>query len=338
MEHYQLAIIGGGPAGMAAALAAEEQGVSSIVVLEREAELGGILQQCIHNGFGLSYFRNDLTGPEYAERFIRRLAASTVVCKTDTTVLSLSNDRRLRAVNPADGYMEIHADAVILATGCREKTRGALNIPGSRPAGVLTAGTAQRFMNIEGYRIGRRVVILGSGDIGLIMARRLTLEGAQVIAVAEIQPASPGLRRNRVQCLEDFRIPLLLSHTVTAIAGDRRVESVTLARVDEHRQPVPGTEVQIECDTLLLAVGLVPENELAAQAGLVLEPAANGLAVNRYLETSAAGIFACGNALYVHDLADSVSREGEKAGRYAARFIHELSANARKGRVGHEAG
>ncbi len=327
MLYYDLVIIGGGPAGMAAALEAERCGINSILLLERERELGGILQQCIHNGFGLTYFHSDLTGPEYAERFIRRIKKSGICWKTDTTVISMSRDKKIRAVNPVDGYMEIIAGAVILATGCRERTREALNISGTHPAGVLTAGAAQRCMNINGYRIGKRVVILGSGDIGLIMARRLMLEGSQVLAVAEIQAESSGLRRNLVQCLQDFDIPLLLNHTVISIAGSGRVEEVTLARVDGNLLPIPGTERVLECDTLLLSVGLIPENELAMQAGIQLLPATGGPAVDHNLATSVESIFACGNALYIHDLADRVSREGEKAGRFASRYLQSLQGN-----------
>jgi len=325
MEHCDLAIIGGGPAGMAAALAAECAGVGSIVMLEREQELGGILQQCIHTGFGLKYFHSDLTGPEYAERFIRQIRESGIRWKADTTVLSMSREKRLRIVSPAEGFRELQAGAVIIATGCRERTREALGIPGSRPAGVWTAGTAQRYMNIEGYKVGERIVILGSGDIGLIMARRLTLEGSRVLTVAEIRSQSPGLRRNLVQCLEDFQIPLLLNHTVTCILGRDRVEAVILSQVDQDLKPIPGSEMTLACDTLLISAGLIPENELAVQAGLELDAKTGGLRVNPDLESSEDGIFACGNALFIHDLADSVTLEGERAGRSAARYLQNLA-------------
>lgn len=325
MEHCGLAVIGGGPAGMAAALEAQRAGVASIVILERERELGGILQQCIHTGFGLKYFQQDLTGPEYAERFIRQVRESGIFWKTDTTVLGMNRNKRLRVVSPTEGFRELQAEAVVIATGCRERTREALGISGSRPAGVWTAGTAQRFMNIEGFRVGERIVILGSGDIGLIMARRLMLEGSQVLAVAEIRSKSPGLRRNQIQCLEDFGIPLLLNHTVTSIIGRDRVNAVILSQVDQDLLPVPGTEKKLACDTLLISAGLIPENELAVQAGLDMDPGTNGLIVNSSLSTSADGIFACGNALYVHDLADSVTLEGERAGQAAARYILSLA-------------
>ncbi|MBY9081481.1 FAD-dependent oxidoreductase [Paenibacillus sp. HN-1] len=334
MRRFELAVIGGGPAGMAAALEAREQGVRDIIVLEREPELGGILQQCIHSGFGLKYFNEELTGPEYAERFMDRLGATDIVVKTDTTALEISRDRRVKAVNPEDGYFEIEADALILATGCRERTREAVGIPGDRPAGVYTAGSAQRFINQEGYIIGRRALILGSGDVGLIMARRLTLEGCEVIAVAEARPAASGLKRNVRQCLDDFGIPLLLSHTVTSILGKDRLEGVVLSEVDENLQPLPGKSVHVACDTLLLSVGLIPETELAVLAGIPVHETQGGLLVNENLQCGVEGIFACGNAVRIYDLADTVSLQGQLAGRSAADFIfnHRSTASAAQDR------
>ena len=325
MERHELIVIGGGPAGLAAAVAARKAGVEDVLILEREDCLGGILNQCIHNGFGLHRFKEELTGPEYAQRWIDEASALRIPCRTGTMVLELTNDRVLTCTGRASGLEQLQADAVILAMGCRERPRGALNIPGYRPAGIYSAGTAQRLINIEGRMPGREVVIIGSGDIGLIMARRLTLEGAQVKAVAELMPYSSGLRRNIVQCLDDFGIPLKLSHTVVDIHGKRRVEGVTLAQVDENRRPIPGTEEEIPCDTLLLSVGLLPENELSELAGVPIDPATSGPSVNEYFETGVPGVFACGNVLHVHDLVDHVSEEAECAGRAAAAYLHSAA-------------
>lgn len=321
MLQYDIVVIGGGPAGLAAAIEARKNGVKKILVIERDRELGGILQQCIHNGFGLQVFKEELTGPEYAERFIKELITMNIEYKLDTMVLEVSNSKAITAINSTDGVLNIQAKAVILAMGCRERTRGAIRIPGTRPAGVLTAGTAQRFVNMEGYMIGKRVVILGSGDIGLIMARRLTLEGADVLAVAELMPYSGGLKRNIVQCLEDFNIPLYLSHTVVNIEGHDRVESVTIAQVDEKLKPIKGTEKKFECDTLLLSVGLIPENELSKSAGIELHNITGGPIVNESMETSVEGIFACGNVVHVHDLVDWVTEESRRAGSSAAKYV-----------------
>ena len=323
MKYADVAIIGGGPAGMAAALAAREAGAGKVVILERDARLGGILEQCIHNGFGLHYFKEELTGPEYAGRFIQRASELGVEILLDTMVLSVEEDHTVRAVNCRDGLLEIQAGAVVLAMGCRERPRGALNIPGCRPAGIYSAGTAQRLVNMEGLMPGRDVVILGSGDIGLIMARRMTLEGAKVHAVAEVMPYSGGLKRNIVQCLEDFGIPLYLSTTVVDIHGRERLEGVTLAQVDGNRRPIPGTERDIPCDTLLLSVGLLPENELSQQAGVRLDAVTGGPEVGDDLSTSVPGVFACGNVLHVHDLVDFVSQEAARAGENAARYLLE---------------
>lgn len=317
-----IAVIGGGPAGLAAALAARESSPQAkILILERDKALGGILQQCIHNGFGLHYFGEELTGPEYAQRFIDRLDGSGIEVWLDTMVLEISPDKRVLAVSAQRGLTEISARAVVLAMGCRERTRGALNIPGTRPAGVYTAGCAQRLVNMEGFLPGRRVVVLGSGDIGLIMARRMTWEGAKVELVAELMPYSSGLNRNIVQCLVDNGIPLKFNHTVTAIHGRERVEAVTVAEVDPAtRRPIEGTEQRIECDTLLLSVGLIPENELTRSAGIELSPITSGAVVDENRQTALEGVFACGNVLHVHDLVDNVSAEATLAGQAAARY------------------
>ena len=320
MNNVDLVIIGGGPAGLAAAVAARKAGVENLLILERDSELGGILNQCIHNGFGLHTFKEELTGPEYAARFIAQAEELHIPYKLNTMVLDLAADKTVTAMNKTDGLFQLHPKAVILAMGCRERPRGALNIPGYRPAGIYTAGTAQRLVNMEGYLPGRKVVILGSGDIGLIMARRMTLEGAQVQVVAELMPYSGGLKRNIVQCLDDFGIPLKLSHTVVDIQGKERVEGITLARV-ENGKPVPGTEEHYDCDTLLLSCGLLPENELSRAAGVALSPITSGPLVNESLETSIPGVFAAGNVLHVHDLVDFVSMESEALARHAAAYV-----------------
>lgn len=318
---YDLVIVGGGPAGLAAAIAAKDNGIDSILIIERDRELGGILNQCIHNGFGLHTFKEELTGPEYASRFIAQVEERGIEFKLNTMVMDISSDKVVTAMNATDGMFTIEAKAVVLAMGCRERSRGALNIPGYRPAGIFSAGTAQRLVNIEGYMPGRRVVILGSGDIGLIMARRMTLEGAKVLAVAELMPYSGGLKRNIVQCLNDFDIPLYLSHTVVDIQGKERVEGITIAEVGPDRKPIPGTEIHYDCDTLLLSCGLLPENELSKTAGVELSPITSGPIVNDSLETSIPGVFACGNVLHVHDLVDFVSQEATNAGKNAAKYI-----------------
>mgnify|MGYP000886527969 CR=1 FL=1 len=315
-----VAVIGGGPAGLAAALSAKAEGADKVIIIERNPALGGILQQCIHHGFGLHRFKAELTGPEYAQRFIDLVKETDIEVFLETMVLEIANDRKIYAVNSQHGMMEISANAVVLAMGCRERTRGELRIPGSRPAGVFSAGTAQRLVNIEGYMPGKKAVILGSGDIGLIMARRFTLEGAKVEAVVEVLPYAAGLMRNVVQCLEDFDIPLYLKSTVTKVHGQDREAAVTISEVDDAWTPIPGTERIIECDTLLLSVGLIPENEISRHAGVKLDPITNGAYVNECLMTSVPGIFACGNVLHVHDLVDNVSKEAERAGTYAARY------------------
>ena len=317
--YYDVIVIGGGPAGMAAALSAHEQGAQKVLIVERDRELGGILNQCIHNGFGLHYFKQELTGPEYAGRFIHQLEGTGIDVWLDTMVLELDG-LCLHTVSASSGYRVVQAGSVVLAMGCRERTRGAIGIPGSRPAGIFTAGAAQRYVNIEGYLVGRRVLILGSGDIGLIMARRMTLEGAKVLACVEVMPYSGGLARNIVQCLHDYDIPLLLSHTIVDIRGKNRVEQAVVAQVDENRRPIPGTEQVFDCDTILLSVGLIPENELSRAAGIAIDPHTKGAVVYENMQTSLPGVFACGNVLHVHDLVDYVTAESQRAGRAAADY------------------
>ena len=321
MKAYYIVIIGGGPAGLAAAAAERKSGVEKILILERDKELGGILNQCIHNGFGLHTFKEELTGPEYAARFIDQVKELEIEYKLHTMVMDISPDKVVTAMNREEGMFQIQAGAVILAMGCRERSRGALNIPGYRPAGIYSAGTAQRLVNREGFLPGREVVILGSGDIGLIMARRMTFEGAKVKVVAELMPYSGGLKRNIVQCLDDYGIPLKLSHTVVEIRGKERLTGVTIAKVDEKGNPIPGTEEDYDCDTLLLSVGLIPENELSRGAGVDMSPVTSGPIVNESLETNIEGVFACGNVLHVHDLVDFVSEEAAAAGRNAALYV-----------------
>lgn len=334
MNSYDIVIIGGGPAGLAAAAAAKKNGIDDILILERDRELGGILNQCIHNGFGLHTFKEELTGPEYAKRFIDEVLGLGISYKLNTMVMDISVQEEqvgvskvVTAMNREDGLFKIQTKAVILAMGCRERSRGALNIPGYRPAGIYSAGTAQRLVNIEGFLPGKKVVILGSGDIGLIMARRMTLEGAKVQVVAELMPFSGGLKRNIVQCLDDFGIPLKLSHTIVEIRGKERLEGITLAQVDENNKPIPGTEENYACDTLLLSCGLIPENEISRSAGIEMNPVTSGPCVNESLETNIKGIFACGNVLHVHDLVDYVSMEAAAAGKHAAEYIRQESAS-----------
>ena len=315
---YDLIVIGGGPAGLAAACAAWEGGLRNILIVERDRELGGILNQCIHNGFGLHHFKEELTGPEYAGRFVKLLGETGVEVRLDTMVLEVTRTRQVHMVGKSTGYRVEEAKSIVLAMGCRERTRGAIAIPGTRPAGVFTAGAAQRYVNMEGWMPGKRVVILGSGDIGLIMARRMTLEGAKVLACVEVMPYSGGLNRNIVQCLHDYDIPLYLSHTVTDIRGKDRVEQVVVSQVDANRSPIPGTEMVFDCDTLLLSVGLIPENELTRQAGIDIDPRTNGAVVYENMETSLPGVFACGNVCHVHDLVDFVTAESQRAGAAAA--------------------
>jgi NADPH-dependent 2,4-dienoyl-CoA reductase/sulfur reductase-like enzyme len=319
--NVDIAVIGGGAAGLAAAIKAKEKGIENIMILERNEELGGILPQCIHTGFGLRYFKENLTGPEYISRFIKKTQDLQIEYKLDTMVLEITSEKEITAVNSIDGLLTLQAKAIILAMGCRERTRGMLGIAGTRPAGILTAGTAQRLMDIDGYMPGAKVVILGSGDIGLIMARRFVMEGAKVEAVVEILPYPSGLDRNVVQCLEDFKIPLLLQHTVTSIHGSDRVEAVTVAKVDANGKPVQDTERIIECDTLILSVGLIPENELSQTADIALDSATGGPIVNEHMETSVQGIFACGNVAHVYDLVDHVTQAGELAGENAVRHV-----------------
>ena len=324
--NYDIVIVGGGPAGMAAAVAAKKAGSDSILILERDTRIGGILLQCIHNGFGLHHFGEELTGPEYAGRFSDEVEKLGIEYKTDTMVLEVNAKKQVTAINTKDGLMMIQAKAVILAMGCRERTRGALVIPGTRPAGIFTAGSAQRFVNIDGYLPGKKVVILGSGDIGLIMARRLTLEGAEVKLICELMPFSAGLRRNIVQCVENFNIPLKFSHTITKIHGKERVEGVSVAAVDKNRRPIPETEEFIECDTLLLSVGLIPENEISNGCGISIDSTTSGPIVNEHMQTSVEGIFACGNTVHVHDLVDFVTAESIRAGENAAKYVQGAKA------------
>jgi len=325
---YDLIVIGGGPAGLSAACAAWEKGLKKILIVERDRDLGGILNQCIHNGFGLHYFKEELTGPEYAGRFVDMLKQTGVEVRLDTMVLEVTPDRKVHMIGKETGYRIEEAKSIVLAMGCRERTRGAIGTPGTRPAGVYTAGAAQRYVNMEGWLPGKRVVILGSGDIGLIMARRMTLEGAKVLACVELMPYSGGLNRNIVQCLHDYDIPLYLSHTVTEIRGDKRVEQIVVSEIDSNRNPIPGTEMVFDCDTLLLSVGLIPENELTRQAGIEMDRRTNGAMVYENMETSIPGVFACGNVCHVHDLVDFVTAESRRAGESAAHYVLEGGSQA----------
>ena len=318
---YDLVVIGGGPAGLAAAYEAYQNGLQKVAIIERDRELGGILNQCIHNGFGLHYFKEELTGPEYTSRFIQMVKNTEIENHFNTMVLDITKDKEVHCISKERGYQILKSRSIVLSMGCRERTRGAIGIPGTRPSGVFTAGTAQRFVNMEGYMVGKKVVILGSGDIGLIMARRMTLEGAEVLACVEVLPYSGGLNRNIVQCLEDYNIPLYLSHTIVEIKGDKRVEEVVVAKVDENRIPIKGTEFSLSCDTVLLSVGLIPENELSKKMGIQLDKRTKGAFVNEQMQTSIPGVFACGNVVHVHDLVDFVTEEAQKAGKAAALYV-----------------